>query len=66
MTEIESTIRNLKSEDLDSVVHDAASRLATNANNDGKKAQLEFLTVVCGMDEESIVEELPFGQHLFT
>jgi len=31
------------SEDLDEIVHDAASRLASNANNDGIGSQIEFL-----------------------
>ena len=43
---------------LDEVVHDAASRLASNANNDGMKSQLEFLTVVCGWSDEEIAADL--------
>ena len=50
--------QGIESELLDEVVQDAASRLASNANNDGMKSQLEFLTVVCGWSDEDVVEAL--------
>lgn len=34
----------LDTHDLDSVVHDAASTLASNANNEGLSGQIQFLT----------------------
>lgn len=34
----------LDTHDLDSVVHDAASALASNANNEGLSGQIQFLT----------------------
>lgn len=41
-------------EDLDDIVQDAASDLATNANNGGIREQVNFLIVVCGWSEEDI------------
>ena len=43
-----------ESEHLDSLVHDAASRLASNANNGGMNGQLEFLQGICGWTREEI------------
>lgn len=48
----------IKSEDLDDVVHDAGSQLATNANNDGIKNQIDFLTIVAGWSDEDIIKAL--------
>tara|TARA_B100000780_G_C20927225_1_gene369555 strand:- start:239 stop:598 length:360 start_codon:yes stop_codon:yes gene_type:complete len=45
------------SEYLDGMVHDAASNMATNANNDGMKAQIEFLNQV-GFSDERIWAEV--------
>jgi len=42
--------------DLDGVVHDAASGLGSDANNDGLHGQVEFLKVVCGWSDEEILE----------
>lgn len=50
--------RGISSEQLDDLVHEAAGRLASNANNDGMSSQLDFLMVVCGWDEETILAEL--------
>tara|TARA_R110002051_G_C8762475_1_gene501897 strand:- start:4071 stop:4259 length:189 start_codon:yes stop_codon:yes gene_type:complete len=43
---------------LDDVVHDAASTLASNANNDGMGNQIEFLTVTCGWSEKAVIDHL--------
>ena len=45
---------DLVSEDLDEIVHDAASALASNANNEGVKGQFNFLMTVCGWTEKEI------------
>ena len=46
---------------LDDVVHDAASSLASNANNGGMKEQIEFLITTCGWSEEDILRALDQG-----
>jgi hypothetical protein len=51
---------NIQSEDLDDIVHEAASRLASNSNNDGIKSQIDFLTIVCGWSDEDILKEFDF------
>ena len=48
----------IESESLDEIVDDAASQLATTANNDGMKSQLDFLTVTCGWSDEDVVKVL--------
>lgn len=47
-----------ESVNLDDIVHDAASSLATNANNGGLDDQIEFLVTTCGWTEEQIMEAL--------
>lgn len=47
-----------REEILDEVVHDAASQLASNANNHGERGQIEFLTTVCGWDSKDIEREI--------
>lgn len=42
------------SEDLDEIVHDAASSLASRANNGGKDEQVRFLIETCGYSESDI------------
>jgi hypothetical protein len=42
---------------LDDIVHDAASRLASNANNEGIDGQLDFLLNTCGWTEEEVLNE---------
>lgn len=42
--------------DLDSIVHDAASQLGSDANNGGLDAQLYFLTDVCKWTDEDILK----------
>lgn len=46
--------------ELDSLVHDRASNFATNTNNEGIKAQLEFLNGH-GMSDEAILQYLEEG-----
>ena len=43
---------------LDDIVHDAASTLASNANNGGVDAQLDFLMDKCGWDAEDILKQI--------
>jgi hypothetical protein len=50
--------RGVSATDLDEIVHDAASQLATNANNSGIANQIEFLTTTCGWSERSIHDAL--------
>jgi len=47
-------IDELKEGELDDIVHDAASQMASNANNGGVDEQIEFLTVISGWTEEDI------------
>ena len=47
-------IDELKEGELDDIVHDAASQMASNANNGGVDEQIEFLTVIGGWTEEDI------------
>ena len=44
----------IKTEDLDDIVHNAASEMASNSNNEGLRGQVEFLTVICGWSEKDI------------
>ena len=41
---------------LDNLVHDAASGLGSQANNEGMKGQINFLKVICGWTDEAIIE----------
>ena len=43
---------------LDDIVHDAASQLATNANNEGIDGQLNFLMDTCGWSSEDITNSI--------
>ncbi len=45
----------LKPENLDDVVHDTASNLATNANNGGLENQIEFLVNQLGTHETKTI-----------
>ena len=47
-----------ESQHLDEIVHDAASQLASNANNDGMSNQLDFLTVTCGWSDQEVRKAL--------
>lgn len=51
-------LEDYNSDELDDLVYDIAQQMASNANNNGIHGQLEFLKVVAGMDEESILEAL--------
>lgn len=43
---------------LDDVVHDAASGLASDANNSGLDGQIEFLVDTCGWTTEDIINNV--------
>ena len=47
----EATTQGVFSEDLDEAVHDVVSGLATNVNNAGLEAQIEFLMQRLGAEE---------------
>lgn len=47
-----------ESSHLDSLVDEAASRLASNTNNDGMKSQLDFLVITCCWSEDEILDAL--------
>lgn len=44
------------SENLDDVVHDAASQMASNANNGGLDQQVQFLITSAGWSEDEILD----------
>lgn len=46
---------------LDDIVQDAASALASDANNGGMDAQLSFLVEKCGWSEADIIKALEQG-----
>lgn len=49
-------LEDLTTEDLDSIVYEVCADLASNTNNEGKDAQIEFLKVIVGMTEAEILE----------
>lgn len=49
--------KNIPSDALDGLVHDAASRMASRANNEGVSEQLDFLSQA-GFTDQEISEEL--------
>lgn len=55
-------IRAIEAEKLDDIVHDAASQMASNANNGGVSKQIEFLIAVAGWTVEEIHNALNFGE----
>lgn len=48
----------LEAASLDDITHDAASSLATNANNEGVDGQLEFLLTTCGWSPQDIIDRI--------
>lgn len=50
--------KNVGCEDLDDTTHDAASILASEANNGGLEAQVDFLMDKCGWSAEDIIKEV--------
>jgi hypothetical protein len=50
--------RGLDLHALDDVVHDAASAMASNANNNGCHSQIEFLKHLAGWSDEDILKAL--------
>lgn len=67
MTSIRSKIQqiidtNTGAQDLlDALVHESASRLASSVNNNGLKAQLEFLHDSCGIEDDDVLQHLEEG-----
>jgi len=50
--------KGIESSHLDDTCHDAASTLASNANNEGIDGQLEFLMEKCGWSSEDILKAI--------
>lgn len=48
----------LESASLDDLVHDAASSLATDANNGAIDEQLNFLLTTCGWSPQDIIDRV--------
>ena len=44
-------------EDLDELVHEAASNMASNANNEGMRGQISFLMLIAGWSEAEVLSE---------
>ncbi len=58
MSTLESKIDALGAdcETLDSIVHDAASKIASSVNNNGMSAQVRFLKTQYNMSEDEILD----------
>lgn len=50
--------KGMESSHLDDLVHTAASNLASDANNGGMEAQVNFLMDTCGLSSEDITKEM--------
>ena len=44
--------------DLDEIVHEAASSMASDSNNEGITGQIEFLKAIAGWSDEDIIDTL--------
>lgn len=49
---------NIEPYDLDEIVHEAASSMASDSNNEGVRGQLEFLKIIAGWSDEDIIDTL--------
>ena len=60
MSTLETKLNELgfTAEDLDSIVDDAASRVASRINNEGLAKQIRFLEYQAGMSEHAILTAL--------
>ena len=60
MSNLKQTLFNkgYSADDLDSVVDDAASRLAARVNNEGISDQLRFLTDTVGLSDDDVLNAL--------
>ena len=54
-------IKDLSEEDLDELVHNLASNIASQVNNQGVEGQLKFLRDVGGMTDEQILAGVDNG-----
>lgn len=50
--------KGLEAANLDDLVHNAASSLASDANNEGIDGQINFLIDTCGWTTEDIINKL--------
>jgi hypothetical protein len=55
---VELVKKGIESSLLDDIVHEAASSLASNANNGGIDGQIDFLIDTCGWSHEDILNRL--------
>ena len=51
-------LNDIQAEDLDGIVHEAASDMASNSNNEGIAGQIEFLQIIAGWGNDDIIETL--------
>ena len=51
-------LNDIQTEDLDDIVHEAASDMASNSNNEGIAGQIEFLQIIAGWGNDDIIETL--------
>jgi len=49
---------NIEPNDLDEIVHKAASSMASNSNNGGVIGQVVFLKAIAGWSDEDIIDTL--------
>lgn len=49
---------NIEPYDLDEIVHEAASSMASDCNNEGITGQIEFLKIIAGWSDEDIIDTL--------
>ena len=52
------SISDIGPEDLDATVEEAAADMASNANGEGVKGQIRFLTLIAGWSEDGIKDML--------
>ena len=50
--------KKVQPEDLDDILHNAASSMASNSNNEGVAGQIDFLKIIAGWTDEEIKEAL--------
>lgn len=49
---------NIEPYDLDEIVHEAASSMASDCNSEGITGQIEFLKIIAGWSNEDIIDTL--------
>ena len=66
MSDLKTTLlsKGVNAEMLYDVIHDAASKLATNANDGGLDSQLDFLFNTCGWHDQDVLDILAISEEL--